>query len=192
MGSKWNGIDFMRSLSGPRTGAPTQAQVDQQLKFALATNFLNSKRQLLDESFSTVAVKMTGANHALSHALKNAIIGVSPNFSIDYSKVLISKGGLFPPLGAKAVAGAAGQVAFSWNNLVLGSAKATDKAITVVYSEDYNVSVYNMAGAMRSTLADVMTIPAFSGKTVHTWLAFVSDDGSMFSDSLYAGQVNVL
>ena len=92
MGSNRRGIETMRAVPKPGKGTPTQAQVDQQLKFGVAVKFIAAKRNLLETGFKNFAVEMTGTNSALSHTVMNAITGVSPNFSIDYSKVLLTRG----------------------------------------------------------------------------------------------------
>jgi len=193
VGSNWRGIETMRAVAKPRKGGSTPGQIDQQIKFALATKFLSSKRDLLEICYRDFAVEMTGTNRAVSHMLMHAITGVSPNFTIDYSKVMLSRGSLFAPEHAVAAPGAAGNVSFTWaNSMLTGKATGTDKAIFVVYCETTNTSVYTMAGAPRSALAGTLAVPGFSGKTVQTWMAFISADNKRISNSVFAGQINVL
>ncbi len=194
VGGNWRGIDTLRAVAKPRKGGSTQSQINQQIKFALVTKFLSSKQDLLEISFKGFANGMTGTNSAVSHNVMNAITGVSPNYSIDYSKVLVSRGSLLSPEKAVAAAGAAGTVAFTWLNNTANSKRsaADDKAILVAYCEATNISVYTLAGAGRSVAADTLAVPAFSGKTVQTWMAFISADGARISNSVFAGQVNVV
>ncbi|WP_394330967.1 DUF6266 family protein, partial [Hydrotalea flava] len=44
----------------------------------------------------------------------------------------------------------------------------------------------------RSTEQAVMDVSQFSGKTVETWIGFISADGKEIANSLYTGQVAVL
>jgi len=193
VGGNWRGIDTMRAVAKPRKGKSTAAQIDQQMKFGIATKFISAKRHLLEIGFKNFAVEMTGTNSALSHTLRHAITGVSPNYSLDYSKILLFRGSLSVPPAPVASSTQAGIVSFSWtNDPAILDADPTDKAILVVYCESSNSTAYTMAGAARSTMAATLAISGFSGKTVQTWIAFISVDGKRISNSVFAGQLNVL
>ena len=193
VGGNWRGIETMRAVAKPRKGAPTAGQLDQQAKFAVGTKFMSAKRNLLETGFKAFAIKMTGVNSALSHTLKNAITGVYPNYTIDYSKVLLAKGALPAAENAHAVAGPAGMVAFSWfDNSATDKAQATDKAVLIAYCEALNTCVYSMTVAQRSAAAGTLAVPGYSGKTVQTWMGFLSADGKRIANTVFTGQVNVL
>ena len=96
VGSHWKGIDYMRSKPTKRSAASySQAQLDQQLKFGVTTHFLQSLGGLPEQTFHRYAVQKTSRNSALSYLLKHAITGSSPDFTLDYSKVLISRGDIY-------------------------------------------------------------------------------------------------
>lgn len=193
VGSNWRGIETMRAVAKPRKGNPTATQLNQQAKFAVGIKFLSAKRKLLEVGFKSLAVKMTGTNNALSNTLKSAITGVYPNYTIDYSKVLLSKGLVAVADSGAAAAGPAGVVSFSWTiNPNMSNSDPTDVAVLVVYCEAMNSTAYTIAGPVRSALAGTLAVPGFSGKTVQTWIAFMSDDGKRVSKSVFTGQVNVL
>lgn len=94
VGSTWNGIDYMRSLPRRSKRAPTEGQKAQRMKLALAINFLSPVSELVNTGFRNEAVKKSGFNVATSNFINEAIIGVYPEFLVDYSKVLISSGNL--------------------------------------------------------------------------------------------------
>lgn len=192
VGSSWNGIDYMRSLPKPSSKAPTEAQTIQRVRMALAVGFLKPISPLLTQGFKRVAGNSSGFNVATSSVVKEAIAGVYPDFTIDYSKVLISRGELTGPWNAT-VASAAGAVNVGWtDNTGSGIAKGTDKAILLVYNEAKGQYVYDMAGADRSAATDSLIMPAdFIGDQVHVWMAFVSADGKLISTSQYIGMTDV-
>ena len=66
IGGSWKGITYMRSQPARRTSEPTEAQLEQQAKFALAIRFISVFGGLFMISFRNYAVKMTGTNNALS------------------------------------------------------------------------------------------------------------------------------
>ena len=56
-GSKWKGIDYIRSKSSRRRSFSAQ-QRDQQFKFLAAINFVSTVTDLLDMTFKRCAVKI--------------------------------------------------------------------------------------------------------------------------------------
>jgi hypothetical protein len=192
IGSTWKGIPYMRSLSGKRSNAGTQKQIEQQAKFGVAVNFLHTMKDLLQIGYKSQATRMTEVNAALAHFMKNAISGVYPVFTIQYPQVLISRGNL-PNAGAPTAApGIAGVINFHWSdNSGTGSAKPGDKAILVAYCDALKQTVYIM-DPLRSEEAGNLSVPAFSGKPVQTWISFVTEDGKDIATSVFTGVVNVI
>jgi hypothetical protein len=192
VGGNWKGIDYMRSNSSFKNNNPSEAQLSQQLKFGMCIRFVQSMSGLLEMSFNNFAVKKTGVNSALSYTLKNAVTGVYPLFSIDYANVLVSRGDLPNVLAPGVIMGVGSQLVYSWtDNTGVGVAKATDKAMPVAYCPDLNQCIYMTAGADRSALTETLNLAAFSGKTVETYLGFISETGLNVAGSLYTGSVLV-
>ena len=115
VGGNWKGIDYMRSQSFTRRSNFSQAQLEQQAKFALSVKFLQPISALVEETFRDFAIKMSGQNNALRYTLKNAVTGSFPSFTIDYTMALVSRGDL-PNALSPAVATAAGAVNFTWTD----------------------------------------------------------------------------
>ncbi|MDR6783350.1 hypothetical protein ABIE26_000162 [Pedobacter africanus] len=67
---------------------PTQPMLDQRFKFGLMNGWLNRISKLVKPGFADYDVAMSAVNACVGYNLKRAITGVSPNFTIDYSKVL--------------------------------------------------------------------------------------------------------
>jgi hypothetical protein len=191
VGSSWKELDVMKSQPGPRTGAPTQAQVDQQAKFALAGDFMNDVKKLLALTMPDSG-NMTGFNIFLQQVLQDAITGTSNAWKLDYSKVQLSIGDLGNAFGYSIASAATGKIAWTWQADAGLQDDPTDKAILVVYSPDLGRAAYTTAGAARSAGTDSLTIAAFSGKPVQTWLSFISADGKEIADSVFTGQVTVM
>ena len=188
IGGSWKGIDYIRikptSVANPRT----EGQVNQRNKFTATLEFLQPNKDFINVGYKSFAIKQTAFNAAMSYVLNNAIIGVSPDFSVDYSSALLSKGILSKALNPTADLTTAGQVSFSWDdNSTENNAKRTDKAMLLVYNPIKNESTYQLAGAERITGTDVLVIPnTYAGDTVELFMAFVSLDGKV-SNSSYIG-----
>lgn len=192
VGGNWKGIDYMRSKASRRNFKPTQPQLEQQLKFALVVRFVQTISGLVEISFGNFAVRKTGFNSAVSYTLKNAVTGTYPVYSIRYSDALVSRGDLPNVLAPVVNSGAGSVLNFSWtNNSGVGIARATDKAMLVVYCPAFNQCIYTTGGANRSTLTDSLDLSSFSRQDVHTWIGFISENGQNVASSFYTGMVTV-
>ena len=192
VGSSWKGIVVMKAKPRrKRSSPPSDDQLEQQAKFKKVALFLQSIKGLLNVSFVRFALNMTGLNSAMSYNIKNVITGEYPDFGINYSKALVSRGDLDNDAEVAATVGS-GQVVFTWTNTSgEASAAGNDKAILVVYCEALNKAVYTLNGATRDAGTATINVPKFHGQVVHTWLAFKKAKGKEFSDSRYAGQLTI-
>lgn len=193
IGGSWKGIDYMRikpsSVANPRT----EGQLDQRTKFAIVIGLLKTMIGFIRVGFKLYAVKMTQFNSAMSYNLSNAITGVYPDYSIDYSKVLFSRGNLTPAAGATVTSDTEGIIKFSWDdNSGFNNAKATDKALLLIYNADNKMSVYDTDGVERSIGTQNLEVPTeFSGDEVEAFIGFISADGDEIANSVYIGSVTV-
>lgn len=192
IGSNWKGKNVLRSLPVRSSKDATAAQLNQQEKFGLVMGFMSGMSPLLETSFKAYAKGVSGVNAAISFNLQNAISGIVSPFSINYAYALVSRGDLPNVLTATAVAETGNRVKYSWaNNHGFGKAKGTDKAIVVVHCAALKQSIYLVGAAERSVLTQLIDASAFSGETVETWLAFMSANGSVVSNSFYTGSINI-
>ncbi|RZT95999.1 hypothetical protein EV201_0628 [Ancylomarina subtilis] len=193
VGGSWKGIDYMRIKPSNVANPRTQGQLDQRTKFAKVLNFLQPMTEFLRVGYKLYAIKMTQFNSAMSYQLQNAITGDYPDYSIDYSKVLVSKGNLLRAVGGAVESTVAGVVKLSWiDNSASGGAKATDKALILLYNADKQIAVYDTAGAVRTVGTQNLSVPTdFSGDEVQAYLGFISEDGTEVANSVYIGAVTV-
>ncbi len=194
IGSSWNGIEYMKSLSKPSTKAPSDLQMIHRAKFGLVTGFLKPIGSLVNIGYKSLAVGMTGYNVATSDMVASAISGVYPQLEIDYTKVIFSKGVLTGVYDVICTSPARPQVKITWqNNSGSGTGVATDVAVVLIYNPAKSAFVYNLNnGAERSEAEEIITLPAeFSGDTVQVWLAFMTPNKKTFSTSIHAGEVVV-
>lgn len=193
IGGSWKGIDYMRikpaSVANPRT----EGQVDQRTKFTAALQFLQPLKDYVKVGYKAYANKMTEFNSAMSHILGNAVTGISPDFVIDYSSALLSRGSLPGALNPAASSLIAGSVVVTWaDNTLNGTAAATDKSLIALYNAEKVEAIYTMEGAVRSAGTQALTVPDnYSGDDLHAFISFQSADGSSISNSIYIGTVTV-
>nr|WP_246164321.1 DUF6266 family protein [Xanthovirga aplysinae] len=125
----------------------------------------------------------------MSYILKNAIVGNSPDFTIDYTNVLISRGALIGALNPSIDTSTSGIATFSWDdNLVQGSVLATDKSMLLIYNEWNGEVVFTNSGAARSAGSQNLSAPDnYTGNTLQFFIAFITEVGLEVSNSSYVG-----
>lgn len=191
IGGNWKGIDYMRSKSSKRNFTPSQKQLEQQLKFALMMRFLQPMAGLLAESFHDFAIRKTGINAAFAYNFKEAITGVFPDYAIDYSKALVSRGNLPNVLGPAVISGAGSILTWSWTDNLSTTADPNDKAILVAFCPSTKQAIFSTATGKRSDLTADLNVLTFSGKQVETYIGFLSAETDNASNSIFTGEVLV-
>lgn len=193
IGASWKGISYMRSIPQHVKNPRTEGQVSQRSKFALTLNLLKPMTAFLRTGWKLYAHKQTAFNAAMSYTLANAITGTYPDYSIDPSKVLVSRGSLAPAASASATPAGGGTVTFAWeDNSGIGSAKQTDKALLVVANPAKSEAVFDTAGAERTEITQDIIVPAdWIGEEVETYMGFISEDNKEVANSVYLGTITI-
>jgi hypothetical protein len=192
VGASWKGIAYMRSLPQKVKNPRTTGQRSQRSKFSLALKLLQPLTAFLRTGWKLYAHKQSPFNAAMSYTLANAVTGTYPNYAIDNSKVLVSRGALTPAAnGAAATAG--GNIVITWdNNSGTGSAKATDKSLVAVLNPTKSEAITNDGGVARTAGTQTVVLPAdWSGDSVVVYLGFVSDDSKEVANSVYLGSITI-
>ena len=192
VGGNWKGIDYMRSKASKVSNPNSKAQKDQRSKFSLILSFLQPITEFVKVGFKDYAIKMTAFNSAMSYNVKNAITGVYPDYSIDFSQALVSRGSLAGALNPEAASAAAGEVTFTWDdNSAETNANVDDLTMVLVLNQDKKEAVFTTEGSTRSAGTQVLTVPdSYSGDTVECFIAFISVDGSV-ANSKFVGSIVV-
>ena len=186
------GVTVIRSRPGPRLKESfTQKQVEQQAKFSLMVRFLRPLTGLLNQTFGRNAKAMSCFNAALSYNIKHSIVGHFPALRIDYSEVQLSRGNLQGIASAICIPLVAGKLAFIWSYNSSSASQAADLVFLAVYCQDFNQWVYCLGAAQRDTEIATLKVNGFIGKSVQTWMGFISADGNNSSNSFYTGMVTV-
>ncbi len=194
IGSSWRGKPVMRAKPVFKKNRTfTTAQLDQQEKFKLMMSFLRNIDFLLNLSFKNGKNGRSGFQEAFSQNIKNAILGDEFPFSIDYEKVKLSHGSLPVVSTINCAAMADNMVRFSWDLALDAGNKASevDKAIGVLYCPEDNLFLISDFNVRRNYLELVVDAVNFSGKEVHSWFFFMSDNEANTSDSRYTGLITV-
>lgn len=170
----------------------TEEQTKQRTKFGLFSKFASHIGTFISVGFAESGVNTTAYNRFIKMNFKNGIGGQFPNFELLYNKIKVSNGNLLMPYNPSALID--GQtVNVSWtNNGGEGNAKTTDKAMILVYNSAKGTAVSKLSGNNRETRQDEVTLPAsWGGDSVDIWMAMISADGELHSESAYLGNFGI-
>jgi hypothetical protein len=185
IGSSWKGRAVLRAKPMHKKNKKySQSQLDQQEKFKLMRDFLIGVEYLLLLAYKTGGKLRNGFQEAFSVNLRDAITGAVSPFAINYSNIKLSDGGI-SVLPAPVVTAETGNIVkLVWHHVLNSLLKASDadKAVAVLYSD---------LTARRSTGELLFNAATFTGKNVHIWFLFLSDDETKASKSQYLGTVMV-
>ena len=189
IGSNWKGINYMRAIAPSIRDARTAKQLAQREQFKLVLGFLRSVQSYVRVGFKMYATRQTAFNAAMSYTMRNAVKGASQDVSIDYSKVMVSRGSLALPLNIHSLNND-GEIAIAWSdNSGMANALDTDFAMPLAYNDDKKEAVYDMVSSCRGDEGVSLSYPSdWVGDTVHVYLGFVSENGALVSDSVYVGE----
>jgi hypothetical protein len=186
-----NGEQRVRT-PGKVTVPPSPAQLRVRMEMSVVAEFLKGMIEILNVGFRPSAKgSRSPYNMATSYNRLNAIKGVYPDISMDFSKVMVSKGNLFGAAGLSVVLENVGLV-FSWNgNYPQGYPHPTDQTIVLAYFPEQHRAVYGLYGANRLAGTVLLAIPEdLMAEPMEVYFALVSANRKQVSDSGYLGRVN--
>ena len=195
VGLRWRGLDVMRGLPRRSTKMPSQAQQYNQLKLSLLSQLLSKVEPLVNIGFKVGSATSTALNRAMGYNLKQALVGVSPHFHLDYSKLSFSRGSRALPKESAVLAMPQAQLSFNWS--YTGdqdqNENAQDLITLLVYNPAKDRVINLMYVVTRADLTYTLQLPSsFIGDTVYPYLIIAAAYplGSV-SDTLYLGEVLV-
>lgn len=166
----------------------TEKQLHQRTKFGYVTNTLACMRELYKYTFRSKG----GYNYGLSLAMKTAVTGTSPDYSIDYPKLKISEGGVYGSTVTLAK-GANRKVVINWSITNIGSkasqAKSDDYLSIMLLNTDIQETMLFDHIAARQDGTVEIEVPEEWAGTLHSWVFFSRHDDTLQSDSIYAGEL---
>jgi len=195
VGAVVRGVATIRSKPKKSTKPAKESQIQQRTKFGLATKFIKTLKRVVDVGFQSYNKTMSPSNAAVQDVLINAIVGLAPNYKIDFPNVTLSKGSLYDSYTLKVMPPLPDlELLFTWNPAELPAEEAllyaTDRISFVLYDEVTHRFIALLGAVARSVGTYQMSIPfSFEGAKLHTWAFFVSADGKAVSNSQYLGLV---
>jgi hypothetical protein len=170
----------------PPSNPNTDAQQSQRIKFGLVAVSLNPLRNIIYYGFGGT----NGYSQAYSLALRNAITGTYPAFSINYAKVMLSSGSLPQSPSVNVTKGAGTDVTVEWDVSVWTNGSPDDLVHICFLNDSTKAVVYSQAQVIRSAGQSAIVLPAvWAGAVIHCWIFFASPGSQKCSVSQYIGTV---
>ncbi|MEH3113525.1 DUF6266 family protein [Pedobacter terrae] len=192
IGSNWRSVDYLRGLPKKSSKTSTEAQLAQRTKFTLAAQYLSPIKDILNIGFKDKQLnKITGYNAAVKIFLNQAVTGNYPDFEIDFSKVVISKGSLSVMHGLSASLQGS-DLLLNWQRILNRYNAFDDDVLTVVLFNTTKNMYMVYDEAQRAALTYTAVIGThFSGDIFHAWAFAVNRDASGVANSQYLGTYTI-
>ena len=192
--SKQFGKNTMRTKPIEVSNPKTLKQKQQRSKFALMVALSRMFLGFLRIGFKQVAIGMSQFNMFMKTNIYDVITGTYPNYAIDFTKLIVTKGTLTGADTPAAVAAAGHKVNITWvDNTGTGDALATDKAMQLVINYDKGAVVQDTTTKTRVDASSSLTVPAsWVGDEVHVYLSFMDEAGYKVADSSYLASVTIV
>lgn len=189
VGRNQKGKNVITGLYHPSKKSRTPTQRQQNVKLALVFSFLRPIKGLLATGFKHVSRKGSAFNEALSFNFKSASVGIDGVYTMDYARVMYSKGSLEIALNPMVVLANAGSVVYSWE--MTTHCQYDDEATFLIYNEDLDMFLSQIDAVKRSNCGYVMDLPpGFDRGKLHCYMSFHSERLKKVSNSSYVGCLN--
>lgn len=170
----------------------TQAQLSVLMDTAVFAQFMKPLTGFVQVGYDYQAqiLNVNPYNAMVRCLRKNVMQGKYPNRSIDFSKVLVTKGTL--PAAETSVAVTEAGLAFSWDTAIIpNTTHHSDQVIMLAYFPDLGEARYVTAGNSRHKGNDLLALAGIKkGYQAEVYISFITDDHRNISNSVYLGQFN--
>lgn len=187
VGSSNLGKSYVKRLPKVSDKPKSEKQLAQQARFSLAVRIMQPVKDLLF-TLRKHPKAPSGFNLAVRQVLADAIQGEYPNFTVDHSKLIFTRG-IWGRAECAEVLADNGSLFIGWfaGGVFRPNSYGDDSVCILLYEPDSNTYLRSSAGVFRSHGMATIPLPeAWAGKTIHTYLYCVSHQGK-YSDSVYAG-----
>ena len=191
IGSKWKGIDIMKSLSDRRNNKASEKQIIQRARFGFAMQFLQPIFPVINIGYRNRDIRQVPQNAAMKQVLSEVVEGTYPAFSINYPALSIAKGTL-PVAGSEAVAIVGDEIEFTWKDQSNNTKNHGDNYSLMLAIGEGVYPTYSLDEFTRSNLGGVIELPhGPSGTVIHCYLAFHQETKGRVSNSKYIGSITL-
>jgi hypothetical protein len=195
VGAVWKQTAYVRTMpKEKKTGfRATPAQIACREKFKFVQQWLVPFYAYVTIGFRNFAKDKTEINAAFSAIYRNAIVGVYPDLSIDYGKVVLTKGNLPGLFATQAMLAQPDLLKLNWKRNHNDDSSTDDQVMLIVYNRELKIVDGFIGGCNRANLQCSLTLnPKLVGKSLDVYVSVVSLNGKRVANSEYLGKVNPL
>lgn len=192
VGSSWKDVVYMKAVSKKvgKRGNRSAAQVANQEKFRFVSEWLVPFHAYVSIGFLHLSKVKSEINLAFSEVFHHAVVGVYPDFSVDYSKVVLSRGVLGGLVGSEMVLVAPDRLRVSWSDNPGRLAAWDDQVMLVVYCPELGITDGFVGGAKRADRAcEFRFNEKMVGRVLQVYISVTSFNRKRIADSFYLGEI---
>ncbi len=192
--SKQFGKNTMRTKPIEVSNPKTLKQRQQRAKFSLMVGLSRMFLGFIRMGFKQVSIEMSEFNSFMKNNILNVITGVYPDYVIDFTKLIVSKGTLTGADSGACAPAVGRKVSVTWeDNSGYGDAQATDKAMVLVLNYDKKGEKHETTLKTRADgLCEVVCPLSWVGDEVHVYLSFITEAGDKVADSVYLDSIIIV
>lgn len=198
------GVSVIKMKPTPSKKRRTVGQKTTTQRFQLVIKFVGTINSFINVGYGPAAknTNKIAQNLAASYNIRNAIKGEYPNQEIDYTLVRVCEGKLpLPPNIEVSVEdlGKDVKLVYNWDIDPIGSyLRNRDQVMMLAYLPEMKEARYLDSGARRSEKQDSLIVQKNFGSVnwpklvtfAEVYIAFVSNDRTSVSNSLYCGRID--
>ena len=190
----WKGIPYLRLTPKIKKNRKrSQGQIENQEKFDYVNQLLVPFHPYVTIGFKHEAERKTEISAAFSVNFHHAIVGVFPNLSIDYSKLVLSVGKLPGLTGVIMERVDPDILKLSWPKIDSKYAIFNDQVILVAYCPELKKVDGFVGGVKRTEKECTLKLePKMRGKVIEVYVFVMSIDQKKISNSQYLGSMNMM
>lgn len=194
IGSSWKSIQYIKGLYKKRTKPATEEQLIAQEKFRILMRFLLPIRKFINIGFGQKATRiLTPTNYAFQQNFGRAIQGIYPDFTLDYSQIILAEG-YYGGVGTMAASHTDGDISVTWSTVQneVYETQDDDRVYILGYHPVKDEFITAPTVPVRADGQVTFGVPLhLQSDSVHIWL-FVSDrKRTSVSRSSYLGELDL-
>ena len=187
VGSSWKGIPYVKAKAVKKKHNRKKKPVSaNQSKFAVAHYWLQPLLDFVREGFRGYTDTVEGFNAAKSVAMKSAFVRQGDIEVIDPALVQVSYGDLPLPSHLSVSRLDKDTLQFEWDPVSEGGSPY-DQAMLLAYDAESKLASFRVTAEFRKAGKDTLHAPALKASKYHVYIAFIADDRSRQSSSVYLG-----
>jgi hypothetical protein len=189
--SSWKGIPYMKAANPTRTKHISDKEKGNRIKFAMAQQWLRPLLDLVRVGFKGYTPTVEGFAAAKYYLMKNAMQGSGAESTINPALVKVSFGNLSLSENIAVQLTDNKELQLTWDTAYPAEGSPLDQVMLLAYDIENKEADFYTAGEFRYKGADQMQLNAPKGTTWHIYVAFVAEDRSRQSDSVYLGTITL-